>query len=900
MAVNQYGMLPFNGKTDFDIWKQKIKCVLIQQKVYRAVTGLYLDSEDAAKRDEMNETACSSIYLNLSDSVLRKVGIIDSAKALWDKLDKTYTDTSLPGKLFLLEKFFRFRLDLSKDIDENLDVFNKLIQNIKQAGDKHIDDYTPIVLLNAIPDSYNDVKSAIKYGRDDISLDVVVNGLRSKELDLRHSRGSNSQSRDSGEALFVRGRSKSRSRNHKKGNNDKNKNNDPGKKRGKSKKRVCYNCGNSSHFIKDCPHPKKSEHANVVDDNNLHEEVFMICDSANSVLSSMTENEWLIDSGCTYHMTPFRSLFSSYYSCNDGFVSLADNKKCKIHGVGDVCLKFDNGTVFTMKNVRHVPDLRHNLFSVAAFEGSGLEGKWGNGCMKVLKNSLVLFKAKKVNNLYVCHAQPFCDSAHVVNSDKSALWHNRLGHMSNRGLEILHKSGCFGKDSVSPIPFCESCVLGKQHKVTFPSSPYPNPTKCTSVLEYVHADVWGPASVSTHGGKRYFLSIIDDFSRKVWVRLLEHKSDVFVKFREWKNLVENQTGKKVKTIRTDNGLEFCNKDMDQLCVDCGIRRHKTVPYTPQQNGIAERMNRTVLDKVRSMLATAGLSKKFWGEAVNTAVYLINRSPSVPLGGKCPESVFSNKHLDLSNLRVFGCAAYVHQQGDKLDPRSKKGVFLGYPEGVKGYRVWDRNQVGFKVVVSRNVVFNESEFPCLVKSVPDSESDPSSTPVDVESIPRAASPLFANHDNVVFHDSNSSELHDSDSSEHDTTTTSSEVEHSHVHSNDNESHDESADASENDLHDYQLARDRSRRVIRRTADSMPDYAFHMCDTSMFAFSVFETLELNEPRTYREALKSNESAKWLCAMESEMESLRANKTWTLVPRPPNSSVVACKWLFKVKEE
>ncbi|CAH9052304.1 unnamed protein product, partial [Cuscuta europaea] len=215
MSANMYGMLPFNGKTDFDIWKQKIKCVLIQQKVFRAVSELYLDSDDSAKIAEMNETACSTIYLNLSDYVLRKVGILDSAKKLWDKLDDLYTDTSLPGKLFLLEKFFRFRLDLTKDIDENLDIFNKLIQNIKQSGDKHIDDYTAVVLLNAIPDSYNDVKSAIKYGRDDVTLDIVVNGLKSKELDLKHNRSISSQPKDSGEAMFVRGRSKSRSKNQK-------------------------------------------------------------------------------------------------------------------------------------------------------------------------------------------------------------------------------------------------------------------------------------------------------------------------------------------------------------------------------------------------------------------------------------------------------------------------------------------------------------------------------------------------------------------------------------------------------------------------------------------------------------------------------------------------------------
>ncbi|CAH9131062.1 unnamed protein product, partial [Cuscuta epithymum] len=129
----------------------------------------------------------------------------------------------------------------------------------------------------------------------------------------------------------------------------------------------------------------------------------MVCDHVNSVRNSLSEHEWLIDSGCTYHMSPFRDLFSTYELCDSGYVSLADNKRCNVLGVGDICLKFSCGSVFTIKNVRHVPDLYHNLLSVVALESSGLQGKWGNGCMKILKNSLVLFKAEKVNNLYVCH-----------------------------------------------------------------------------------------------------------------------------------------------------------------------------------------------------------------------------------------------------------------------------------------------------------------------------------------------------------------------------------------------------------------------------------------------------------------------------------------------------------------
>ncbi|KZV34961.1 hypothetical protein F511_04935 [Dorcoceras hygrometricum] len=338
--------------------------------------------------------------------------------------------------------------------------------------------------------------------------------------------------------------------------------------------------------------------------------------------------------------------------------------------------------------------------------------------MKILKGSLVLFKADRLNNLYVCNANPICDKICVnsIKSDMTNLWHNRLGHMSSKGLETLHKQGCFGNDKLSCMPFCESCVYGKQHRVSFPTAPNPKVTVCSTVLEYVHADVWGPASEPTQGGNRYFLSIIDDFSRKVWVFLLKNKSDVFDSFKNWKTLTENQTGKKIKTLRTDNGLEFCNSLFDELCEQCGIKRHKTNPYTPQQNGVVERMNRTLLERVRSMLVSSGLSKKFWGECVLTAAFLINRSPSVPLDGKCPESVWSGKEIDYSHLRTFGCTAFAHKRGDKLEPRAVKCVFLGYPEGVKGYRLWVRSEPGFRTIVSRDVTFNETEFPSFFVAI----------------------------------------------------------------------------------------------------------------------------------------------------------------------------------------
>ncbi|KAL6511151.1 hypothetical protein OROGR_022275 [Orobanche gracilis] len=231
-TVSAFSVAPFDGKGDFAIWQQKMKSILVQQKCFKAIDDSSASTVSADKRAEIDEFAYSAIILNLSDSVIRRLGKHNSAKDLWEKLEETYTETSLPNKLFLLEFFFRYKLDLNKVIDANLDVFTKLIQDIKLTGDKNIDDYTPIVLLNVIPDSYSDVKSAIKYGRDSVSLDTVINGLKSKELDLKNNKSSTL--RNLGEVNFVKGKSQNRFQNKKPSQNN-SQNNFQYKKKGKGK-----------------------------------------------------------------------------------------------------------------------------------------------------------------------------------------------------------------------------------------------------------------------------------------------------------------------------------------------------------------------------------------------------------------------------------------------------------------------------------------------------------------------------------------------------------------------------------------------------------------------------------------------------------------------------------------
>jgi hypothetical protein len=170
-------------------------------------------------------------------------------------------------------------------------------------------------------------------------------------------------------------------------------------------------------------------------------------------------------------------------------------------------------------------------------------------------------------------------------------------------------------------------------------------------------------------------------------------------------MIERQTERKVKLLRTDNGREFCSDAFDDYCRKEGIVRHHTIPHTPQQNGVAERMNRTIISKARYMMSNARMSKCFWAEAANTTCYLINRSPSIPLNKKTPFEVWSGTPADYSQLRVFGCTAYAHVNNEKLETRAIKCLFLGYSSGVKGYKLW--NPKTGKTFMSRSVVFNES-------------------------------------------------------------------------------------------------------------------------------------------------------------------------------------------------
>jgi transposase InsO family protein len=251
---------------------------------------------------------------------------------------------------------------------------------------------------------------------------------------------------------------------------------------------------------------------------------------------------------------------------------------------------------------------------------------------------------------------------------------------------------------------CEVCLQGKMVRTPFPK----RSDRTSELLELIHSDVCGPMRVESRSKARYFIEFIDDCSRWTVVRFLRSKSEAIEATKEFITMVENQQGKKIRTFQTDNGGEYTSEQFDNLLKGLGITRRFTIPHNPEQNGIAERKNRTLLDMARCLMLQSGLPPSFWAEAVNTANYIRNRCPSKSLGGRTPYEVWTGKKPNVSHFREFGCHVFrLDRQPNrgKFDSRAKEGVFLGYSEESKGYGVWMPNER--KVEITRDVKFLEA-------------------------------------------------------------------------------------------------------------------------------------------------------------------------------------------------
>ena len=392
------------------------------------------------------------------------------------------------------------------------------------------------------------------------------------------------------------------------------------------KKGPCFHCGGIGHYKRDCwklserkaesqKETKGGKHKTSLvteqDSSSDNAEVMVV----GHALSIGPFDSWIVDSGATSHMCTSRELFTEYISFqNPGEVTVGDGRVLNVvcHGTVGLLMRLSGGKVkkCVLQDVLHVPDLSCNLVSVSKASEMGKVTEFDDsGCWFKNSDGKVVAMATMYGSLYFLDCQP-CEQANVVGS-KEDLWHKRYGHL--------------GYDSLRQL--------------------------------------------AAAGGAEYFVTFIDDKSRYVWLYVLKSKSEVFSKFGEWMVMVEWSTGRKLKVLRSDNGGEYTSGEVAEFLVSEGIRHELTVSKSPQQYGVAERLNRTLVEMTRSLLAGSGLPQKLWAETLSTAVYLRNRRPTKAVDRMTPFEAFHGKRPDVGHLRVFGCVCFTHIAKDERKKQS---------------------------------------------------------------------------------------------------------------------------------------------------------------------------------------------------------------------------------------
>ncbi|KAK8555198.1 hypothetical protein V6N12_009351 [Hibiscus sabdariffa] len=423
-----------------------------------------------------------------------------------------------------------------------------------------------------------------------------------------------------------------------------------------------------------------------------------------------TSSSWVLDTGCGSHICTSVQGLHMRRNLAKGDVDLRVGNGARVAAlaVGTYVLSLPSGLVLNLENCYFVPSLTKNIIYVSCLDKIGFEIIIKNNCFSFYLNNLFYGSAQLINGLYILNQENVIYNINTKrsktnDSNQTYLWHCRLGHISERRISNLHKDGLLDPFVFEKMDVCESCLLGKMTKAPFNGKG----ERASDLLGLIHSDVCGPMNTQARGGFHYFITFTDDFSRYGYIYLMRHKSEAFEKFKEFINEVQNQHGKSIKALRSDRGGEYLSHEFDELLKECGIVSQLTPPGTPQWNGVSERRNRTSLDMVRSMMSHSDLPISFWGHALETATFTLNRVPSKSVQ-KTPCEIWTGKRPSMSFMKIWGCQAYVkHQMSTKLEPRSHKCIFVGYPKETKGYYFYNPKEN--KVFVARTGVFLEKEI-----------------------------------------------------------------------------------------------------------------------------------------------------------------------------------------------
>ena len=673
------------GKISYDEWATRMEMLLNVKQLGDTIVanGVVTDAQD--------RQAKAIIGLHCESASMVVVKNANSARQAWTRLQQIYAAESRAQQVQLRRELNTMQKGSDESIMEYFARGVTLRDRLVAAtGVEMSDAELAAPIFAGLPEDYQTAVDVLLAKTEEVSITDAMTYLMHREQRLKHNGDEGTSNGNT--ALMAR-------------RTDRDNN---GNKSG----RKCHYCKKPGHYKKECYKYLRDQRRNGGGGGGSR--VALVAKAATTVAhhkpGGAEDSMWVLDSGASHHMTADKGAFCTYTSKTDLAVEMIDGTMVWSAGIGDVDITVETAAGvqdLRLRGVLHVPGVSYNLISIPQVTGAGAKVVFDAGYCNVFAQGKRLISVTAMKGVWRVPLLGGASAMAAVAKETPELWHRRYGHLGYQNLARLQREGMVENIKVMTEEFeetkvtCGSCEAGKSHKLPSPATD----AKARDKLELIHMDVCGPMPVTSLGGARYYATLLDDATKLSVVIPIKKKSNVTGVVKEQLQKLERQSGCKVKRVRTDGGGEYCNSELSAYYKSKGIVPEKTAPHSPEMNGAAERLNRTLMEKAMPMLHDAGLPQQLWAEAVVTANFLRNRSPVTGLTITPYEAFFGVKP-DVRKLRVFGCMAYKHvpaAQRRKLDDKSVKGRLVGYTEQAAAYRVY----IDGDVVVSKDVSFDES-------------------------------------------------------------------------------------------------------------------------------------------------------------------------------------------------
>lgn len=688
------------NNTNYSNWKFKMELLLLKQNLWKKViignrpaivptsntNPTPRNAKEIAEWDEAHDQARGSIGLSVEDDQLVHIRTQKTAKDVWNALKDYHEKNTLTNKVHLMRTICSLKLNNGGNVVDHINRMQELFMKLRDIGEDELsENWSVAMLLSSLPREYDSLTTALESRNEEELTFALVQQKVIAEYERRLYAGQSSNTSNDTVLKTI------------------------------TKVIRCFFCKKTGHQKQNCIKYKqwmqKQTNKNEVKtkDTSVKEgpgSSSKVMDKIKSVdekecefseeflfsafsIGKVENDDWLLDSGATRHVCNNEHYFETLDLSYKSSIEVANGQFVPVIGIGIIRIKFldANGIMNIAKatDVLYASKLVGNILSISKLTSMNLKLEFQNTTCSIKYKDRIIGIADCIDKLYFLRKPQKVNVSVEHKSNCIHQWHRTLRHRNQEAIMKMYKERLVENMEIVDCgikEMCNTCMKGKLTRLPFPKKSF---TKSLAPLELIHSDVCS-LPVATPNGKEYLVTFIDDFSRFTTISLLRNKSEVEIKLMEFIEFVKTKFERKPKLIRSDRGGEYIGKDVENLLISQGIQIHLTAGYSPQQNGVAERKNRTLVEMARCMLIDAKLPKTFWGEAITTANYIQNRVITRATN-VTPYELWNQIKPNMTDIHIFGSKCFVHvpkEKRNKLDDTGIEMIFLGYDGNSKAF------------------------------------------------------------------------------------------------------------------------------------------------------------------------------------------------------------------------